>query len=71
MDPEVSVLAFDPSAFEPRSVGVSHRVSHRYQSSEAVFNLETWYKIQVSFESRDKKLGIKTSTRKQAKMEGM
>jgi hypothetical protein len=53
MDPEVSVLAFDPSAFEPRSVGVSHR----YQSSEAVSNLETRYKIHVYYASRNKKSG--------------
>jgi hypothetical protein len=40
MDPEVSVLAFDPSAFEHRSVGVSHRFCHRHHSSEAVSNLK-------------------------------
>jgi hypothetical protein len=41
------------------------------QSSESVSNLETTHKIQVSFENRNKNLGIKTSTRKQAEMEEM
>jgi hypothetical protein len=41
------------------------------QSSESVSNLETRYKLQVSIENRNKNLGIKTSTRKQAKMQEM
>jgi hypothetical protein len=35
------------------------------------FNLETSYKINVSYVAGTRKAGIKTSTRKQAKMEEM